>query len=194
VEAARELFLARGYGATTVEAIAEASGVPAPTVYRLFSSKLGVLTTLLDVSIAGDTAEEPVADRPAVRRLLADPDPARRIAGFASLVADINARVGPLYRMLVGASDSDEGAAALLANLAQQRRRGQLALVRSLATDALLRRDLTERTASDIVHALASPEVHHLLVVDRSWARTRYERWLASTLAAQLLPVTAEGG
>ena len=115
------------------------AGVPVATVYRLFSSKLGVLTTLLDVSIAGDSVDQPVADRPAVRRLLADPDPARRIAGFASLVADINARGGPLYRMLVGAADSDEGAAALLAKLAQQRQRGQLTLVRSLAPGALLR-------------------------------------------------------
>ncbi len=36
VDAARTLFLERGYAATTVEAISERSDVPAATVYRLF--------------------------------------------------------------------------------------------------------------------------------------------------------------
>ena len=54
VEAARALFLERGYAGTTIEAISDLSDVPAPTVYRLFSSKLGILKTLLDVSVAGD--------------------------------------------------------------------------------------------------------------------------------------------
>src|SRR5262249_26344259 len=40
VQAARALFLQRGYAATTIEAISDASDVPPATVYRLFSSKL----------------------------------------------------------------------------------------------------------------------------------------------------------
>jgi AcrR family transcriptional regulator len=43
VDAARALFLERGYVATTIEAISEHSDVPSATVYRLFSSKLGIL-------------------------------------------------------------------------------------------------------------------------------------------------------
>ena len=53
VDAARALFLERGYAATTIEAISEHSDVPSATVYRLFSSKLGILKALLDTSIAG---------------------------------------------------------------------------------------------------------------------------------------------
>src|SRR2546430_15991799 len=59
VDAARTLFLERGYVATTIEAISEHSDVPTATVYRLFSSKLGILKALLDTSIAGD--DQPLA-------------------------------------------------------------------------------------------------------------------------------------
>ena len=38
VDAARALFLERGYQATTIDAISDRSDVPAATVYRLFSS------------------------------------------------------------------------------------------------------------------------------------------------------------
>ena len=43
VEAARSLFVERGYAATTIEAISDRSDTPQATVYRLFSSKLGIL-------------------------------------------------------------------------------------------------------------------------------------------------------
>ena len=186
IEAARTLFVERGYGSTTIEAISGLAGVPEPTVYRLFGSKVGILRSLLDVSIAGDAADIPLARRPAVREIFDDPDPSRQVAGFAALVTEINARVGPLYRVLVSASGAEPEAAALLEGLTRQRREGQLALVRSIAT--ALPPDLSKRTAADIVHAIASPEVHHLLVVDRGWPPDRYERWLAETLTAQLLP------
>ena len=189
IDAARTLFLARGYGATTIDAISEAADVPEPTVYRLFSSKLGILKSLLDVSIAGDAAEVPLAGRPAVRKIFEDPSPSRQVAGFAGIVAEVNARVGPLYRILLSASGADQEAATLLDDLTQQRHTGQMALVRSLATE--LRPGLTARIAADIVHALASPEVYHLLVVDRAWTPARYTRWLSDTLTAQLLPTGA---
>ena len=75
VDAARTLFLERGYGATTIEAISAQADVPAATVYRLFASKRGILKALLDVSIVGDDDAPPMAERPPVRALLADPDP-----------------------------------------------------------------------------------------------------------------------
>ena len=75
VEAARTLFLERGYAATTIEAISDRSDTPQATVYRLFSSKLGILKAVLDVSIGGDDQAMAMADRPQVRALLSDADP-----------------------------------------------------------------------------------------------------------------------
>jgi AcrR family transcriptional regulator len=188
VEAAEALFLERGYGATTVEAISERADVPPATVYRLFSSKHGILKALLDVSIVGDDDEVPVGERPQVRSLLAAPDPRAQLAGFVAVAVQINHRVGPLYRILVSAAGTDPDAAAQLDELTRQRQQGQRAIARALARAGALRPELRERDAADLVHALLSPELYRLLVLDRGWAPDRYARWLEATLAAQLLP------
>lgn len=187
VDAARALFLERGYAATTVEAISERSDTPQATVYRLFSSKLGILKALLDVSIGGDDQSVAMADRPQVRELLADPDPRRQLAGFAALLRELLGRSAPVHRILADAARSDESAAALLAEIARQRQAGQQRVARALARSKSLRPGLKERDAADIIHALASPEVYGLLVLDRGWSGDRYESWLTSTLGDQLL-------
>jgi AcrR family transcriptional regulator len=188
VEAARALFFERGYAATTVEAISALSDTPQATVYRLFASKLGILKAMLDVSIGGDDETVAMADRPHVRALLSERDPRGQLAGFAALVRDVMARTAPVHRILADAARSDEAAASLLGEVARQRQEGQQRVARALARSRSLRPRLKERDAADIIHALASPEVYGLLVLDRGWTGDRYEAWLASILTDQLLP------
>jgi AcrR family transcriptional regulator len=188
VEAARSLFLERGYAATTIEAISDRSDTPQATVYRLFASKVGILKAVLDVSIGGDDEFVAMADRAPVRAMLADADPRRQLAGFAALLHDVMTRAAPMHRILADAARSDEDAAALLAEIAQQRREGQQRVARSLARSKALRPGLRERDAADIIHALASPEVYGLLVLDRGWNGERYETWVHEILTDQLLP------
>jgi AcrR family transcriptional regulator len=187
VGAARTLFLERGYGGTTIEAISELSDVPAATVYRLFSSKLGILKALLDVSIAGDDAAVPVQDRPGVRAVFTTADPREQLAGFVGIAGDINARAAPVYQILVSAAAADPQASALLGEYTRQRHEGQRRIARALARSGALRAKLRPREAEDIIHALVSPEVYRLLVVDRGWAPPRYAAWLRNTLVDQLL-------
>jgi AcrR family transcriptional regulator len=187
-EAARTLFLERGYPATTVDSITDLSGVPAATVYRLFSSKLGILKALLDVSIAGDDEAGPLQERPHVRALLAEPDPGNQLSGFAGVTCGIMSRTEPVHRILVSAAASDPDAAALLERQTQHRQQGQALIARALARARALRPGLRERDAADIIHALMSPEVYRLLVGDRGWSTERYEQWLGRTLIDQLLP------
>ena len=190
IEAARQLFLERGYAATTMEAISDRSDVPPATVYRLFASKLGILKALLDVSIAGDDEDIPLADRPQARALLHDPgaDPASRLAGFAAITRGIMSRAEPVYRILVSAAGSDPDAASLLTHQTRHRDQGQEQIARALAQAGALRSGLGERDAADIIHALMSPEVYRLLVTDRGWPPERYEHWLSAALTSQLLP------
>ncbi len=188
VEAARALFVERGYAATTIEAISDRSDTPQATVYRLFSSKLGILKAVLDVSVGGDDQAVAMLDRPQVRSLLADENPKTQLAGFAALVREVMGRVGLVHRVLADAARSDQDAGVLLADIAQQRHEGQRRIARSLAHANALQPGLRERDAADIIHALASPEVHGLLVIDRGWSADRYEKWLSSILADQLLP------
>jgi AcrR family transcriptional regulator len=187
VRAARDLFLECGYAATTMEAISAASDVPAATVYRLFSSKLGILKALLDVSIAGDDQGEALPDRANARALFAEADPARQLSGFAEICRQINTRSAPVYRILISAASADHEAATLLAEYTRQREQGQGQIARSLAHSGALRPELAERDAADIIHALMSPEIYRLLVDERAWSPERYEQWLQHILADQLL-------
>jgi AcrR family transcriptional regulator len=188
VDAARSLFVERGYAATTIEVISDRSDTPQATVYRLFSSKLGILKEVLDVSIGGDDEAVAMTARPQVRALLSDDDPKNQVGGFAALLREVMARVGPVHRILADAANSDEGAASLLAEIARQRQEGQRRIARSLARSGALGPGLRERDAADIIYAIASPEVYGLLVLDRGWSGERYEKWLRSILSDQLLP------
>ena len=186
VESARTLFLERGYTATTIEAISEHSDVPSATVYRLFSSKLGILKAVLDTSIAGDDQPLAVQERPDVASLFTEPDPHKLLAGFAGITTAINQRTNDIYRVLVSAAGSDLAAAELLDEIRQERDRGQSRIARSLARAHALKPGLRERDAADLIHTLMSPEVYRLLVGDRGWTPERYQRWLATTLTQQL--------
>lgn len=188
LDAARTLFLVRGYGATTIEGISRASEVSQATVYRLFSSKQGILKALVDTSVAGDDEPIPVAERSHVRALLAAPSPEDSLAQLAAVSVDINTRTEPIYRILVSAAGSDTDAAAILDELTRQRQHGQGRVATALAKAKVLRPGLRATDAGDIIHALASPELYRLFVVDRAWPAGRYQRWLAEALASQLLP------
>src|SRR3954453_6320194 len=187
VDAARALFLERGYQQTTIEAISGRADVPAATVYRLFSSKLGILKGLLDVSIAGDDQPVAMPERPQVVALRSQRAPGRPLAALVAITVGINIRSGDVYRILRSAADSDPAAADLFADYQGQRARGQGGVARTLARSGALRAGLRERDAADMIHALMSPELFRLLVVDRGWSTSRYERWLADTVAEQLL-------
>jgi AcrR family transcriptional regulator len=188
LDAAGGLFLERGYGATTIDAISSASDVPQATVYRLFSSKQGILKALLDRSVAGDDEPVAVADRPDVRSMLSTPQPEDSLARLAAVSVDINQRTAPVYRILVSAASADAEVAALLDELTRQRQEGQGRVATALALAKALRPGFRAQDAADVIHALASPELYCLLVVDRSWSPDRYQRWLAEALASQLLP------
>lgn len=185
--AARDLFEQRGYAATTMQAISEASGIPPATVYRLMSSKLGILKALLDIAPGGDDEPLAFADRPNVRAIADIQDPHEQVRRFADLAADVMSRVAPLHTILLGAAGADPDAAALLQESTRQRQEGQGRFARVITHSGVARPGVSQRTAADIVHALASPEVYHLLTADRGWSTRRYAAWLTATLTSQLL-------
>lgn len=187
LDAARILFLERGYAATTIDAISAKSDVPSATVYRLCSSKREILKALIDGSIVGDDRVVSVVERPKVQALLADPDPKNMLASLVGVAIEINARTAEIYQILSSAAASDAGAATLLEELTGQRQQGQGMVAQALARGRALRRPLRERDARDIIHVLVSPEMYKLLVVDRGWPPKKYQNWLIGTLIDQLL-------
>lgn len=188
ISAARQLFVERGYPTTTIDAIADASGTPPATVYRLFGSKRGILSAVLDVAFGGD--DEPVAfqDRPAVQAALTERDPGAQLDGFAHICRELLDRSAPIQHVLASAATVDAEAADLLEITRRQRHAGQSRIVRALANHDALAGGLAEPEAADIVYTLMSPEVHRILTSERGWSPDRYEKWVATALRALLLP------
>jgi AcrR family transcriptional regulator len=188
IDAARRLFIERGYPATTIEAVGETADTPVATVYRLFGSKRTILAAVLDVAFGGNDERIAFGDRPAIQTALAEPDPHKLLADFAHICRELLDRSSPLLHALVGAAYVDSEAAEYLAITAQQRFVGQSRIAHVLAERHVLARGVGEADAADIIFTLMSPEAHRILTVERGWTADRYERWLATTLSAVLLP------
>src|SRR5690348_715296 len=101
-DAARELFLTRGYSATTVPDIARAAGVAHQTVYFTHRSKAGVLSAIVDAEIVGDLEPVPLLQRPQVKRIAALADPVQRLQRAVGVLCDVTHRVAPLYEIARG--------------------------------------------------------------------------------------------
>src|SRR2546428_11926576 len=64
VDAAARLFAERGYGAASVDAIAEEAGVGRATVFTSVGGKATMLKTAYDIAIVGDDEAVPLPQRP----------------------------------------------------------------------------------------------------------------------------------
>jgi AcrR family transcriptional regulator len=187
LDAALALFLERGYAGTTIKAVAEAAGVSPETVYKGFGGKGGLAKAVYDVALAGDDEPVPVADRPVFQELGESTDPRRTLEIYAELARGIADRAGPLMGVLLDARGADDEVAALFAETDAERLIGAEMLVALLEGLGALRSDLAADAARDIVWTFISWEVHQLLVARRGWSSDDYERWLAESLATQLL-------
>jgi AcrR family transcriptional regulator len=187
--AARELFLAQGYGATTIEQIAERAGVSKPTVFSAVGNKQAVMAALRTVALRGDDEAASVAEREPWRRVLAEPDPYLGVQLEVAHLSDLWSRWAELKEVLRGAASSGEPALReLWATGEGQRLVAAQRFVSALAAKGPLRDGLGKQEAIDITWALTSPEHYQALVAERGWSRARYARWLTDTLTHALLP------
>src|SRR5690348_6451171 len=97
VAAATELFLADGYVATTLEAVARRARVAARTVYVRFGTKAALFKRVVDVAIVGDTEPVAVLGRDWMQLALTAPTAAARITASAAAGRQIMERTGPLF-------------------------------------------------------------------------------------------------
>ena len=188
VTAAHDLFLAQGYAATTIDAIAEAAHVARRTVFNSVGGKAALLKLALDWAIAGDDEPVAMADRPAVKAILAEPDPRTALMLWVQAVTDVAARTAPLGEVLTAAADIDPAAAELLAEASRNRMLGATMFTRYLASLDGLAVGMTEQHAAELCWALMDGHLYRLLVAQRGWSTADFTRWLSDSLAAALLP------
>jgi AcrR family transcriptional regulator len=187
IDAAAALFVDQGYGATKLQQIADKAGVAVQTVYFVFRNKPTLLKELVDVVIAGD--DEPVAtmDRPWFRAVA---DAATADSALAALVTGTRTtleRVAVITEMLRAAAATDPEIRDLWPEQADPRYTVISTAVESLMSKPGARSGVPTGEATDIVHALLSPELFLILTRDRGWPPAAWERWAYNTLASQLI-------
>ena len=188
VTAAHDLFLAQGYAATTIDGIAEAAHVSRRTVFNSVGGKAALLKLALDWAIVGDDEPIPLGDRPAIKAILAEPDPRKALMLWVQAVIDVAGRTAPLGEVLIAAADIDPAAAELLAEANRNRMLGATLFIQYLASLDGLAAGITEQRAAELCWALTDGHLYRLLVAQRSWSTADFSRWLSDSLAAALLP------
>src|ERR671927_2039528 len=122
LDAARELFIAQGYGATTLDQIAARAGVSKPTVFAAVGNKQTLLSTVRDVAMAGDDQRVAVIERPLPQRIRAEPDQRRAVELLAELFTGIDSRYAEIDAVLRGAAQSGEPGLRELWETSEQQR------------------------------------------------------------------------
>jgi AcrR family transcriptional regulator len=176
IRAAQRLFVEQGYGRTTIAEIAAAAGVSAETVYAGFKNKAALLHRVWDITIGGDDEEVVFHERPEVVAIRNEPDLARRLMLHAEFSTATARRMTPFLRALQGAAGSEPAAAAMLAEIDQQRLNGISVMAREAAKTGQLA--VSEPECRDVVWAFTDGTLWHQLVVERGWTDERYADWL----------------
>ena len=182
LQAARRLFSARGYAATTIEAIAAEAEVAEATVYAGFGSKRGILLAFQQLM------EENTDLGERTRAFHAAGNPAEQIAVAVSISLSFPARHADLIAVLLSARGMDPDVDEFLHRGLVQEHRGAWSMVASvLASQGALRPGLTEQEAGDLAAALTRPEIYLILSGELGWSPDRITEILTTVVRSALL-------
>jgi AcrR family transcriptional regulator len=185
LRAAYDLFVAKGYGRTTIAEIADRAGVAVETVYSAFRNKATLLRQAWYVTFRGDEVDLPLYDRDEMQAILSEPDLPTRIRKHAAFVAASNRRMAPLYHALQGAAATEQAAADLLDEY--RGRRLDVASKYARAAAATRQLAVSEEDCRDIVFATMDGALWHRLVAERGWSDERFAEWLGALWVSQLV-------
>ena len=148
VEVAAHLLATEGPDAVTTRSVAVAAGVQAPTIYRLFGDKNGLLDAVAEHGFASYVAQKPPVDT--------GDDPVADLRAGWDLHVGFGLANPALFRLMHTAKRTPEGQATIDAGTAVLRRR-----VARVARAGRLR--VPERRAVALIHAAGTGVVFALL-------------------------------
>jgi AcrR family transcriptional regulator len=189
LEAARKLFMERGYAGATAEAIAAEAGVAAQTIYAIFKNKKKMLVSLMNVSpITGVEDHTPMPERPSVQAVAQEHDQRRQLEMFAQVVGANLDQVAVVSEIMTDAAKTEPDFDRILQKLNKQRLEHMSLAVEQVAANGPFRENVDKAYATNTVWTLTSPEVFLLLTQGRGWSKEKYAHWLADMLTRSLLP------
>jgi AcrR family transcriptional regulator len=181
IHAATQLFLQRGYAATTLADVAAYAGLAARTLYLRFATKADLLQRCVGVAIAGDAEPIAIADRSWMTDAMTASTLHERIQKMASITATLMDRAGPLLAVAQQAA-ATEPAIAAAAQAGRDDTRHTLAKFwQKMAGDGLLPDECDLGWLTDTATLLAHADTYLLITKTTAWDITTYQTWLATT-------------
>jgi AcrR family transcriptional regulator len=186
IDAARRLFLADGYAATTIAAIAAEAGVSVETIYKAFGSKPNLIRAIRDQGLAG---QGPVhAEQRSDEMQASETDPRKVIRNWGRLATEVAPRTAPILLLVRSAAAVEPELAALDDEIERDHLKRMAHNARYLVDGGHLRPGITPTRARDVLVAYSSAELYDLLVVRRGWTIDEYGEFIAEAMIAALLP------
>ena len=186
LHAAHQLFVERGYAATTMRDIAGAAEVSVAAVEQSFGTKRRLLKEAVDVAIAGDDAPVAMLDRPWAHDAVSSTDLEPMVQSLADVLAAAQSRSAGLIAAAYEAAARDTEIAELVSTLESNRSGTAGWLVARIGQHRPLVAGMSRRHAVDVVWTLIDPVVFLRLTGTRGWTVQNYRDWIAQALVRQL--------
>jgi AcrR family transcriptional regulator len=185
--AAGRLFVEKGYATTSMREIAEEAKVSERTVYAVFPTKVALLNEAIGVAIVGDDRPVPVAERDDFRAAVNERDGRKALELFVNGASEVFERAGALMIAGYEAAGAD-GELREAAKVGEQARAVDfVVIVTALAEHGALRDHVSLEHATDILLALVSPQVHHMLRHHRGRSPDEYRNLILDALQRTIL-------
>jgi len=186
LDAARELFVAHGYTASTIAEIAARAQVAIDTIYATIGRKPALMRELVEAAISGTDYPVAAEEREYVQRTIQATTAREKFAAYADGIAAIHRRLAPIFLSLRDAASHDPECAALWKEISERRAANMLRFAADLRTTGEIRADLTDHQVADIIWTMNAAEYFDLLT-QRGWTPERIGGWLADAWARLLL-------
>jgi AcrR family transcriptional regulator len=178
---ARELFLSRGYAATTVPEIARAARVSPQTVYASAGGKAALFAELLQPAINDPVA----ADAMTAARMADDPERVLELGAAAARAGQ--ERYWDIVSGLMRRPPEDELAQRAIANVRDKCQAALAVIAQRLADLRALPPGLGPGQAADILWFYFGPSAWYSLVGDAGWTFDQAAPWLLQAARRALL-------
>src|SRR5438132_7408384 len=185
VRTARDLFIERGYGRTTLADVGQSAGVSVETIYASIGTKAELLHRAWDITVGGDDRDIVFHERSEVLAIRNEPDLTRRLMLHAAFSTHTAQRIGPFQLMVQSAAGADPTAAAMLDEMGRQR----LAGIGVMAAEAAKTGQLAvpEEECRDVIWSMTDGMLWHRLVNERGWTNERFADWLGHSWVDRLV-------
>jgi TetR/AcrR family transcriptional regulator, regulator of autoinduction and epiphytic fitness len=191
LEAARRLFVAQGYAATSIRDIASAAGVAESTTYNVFKDKPTLLWEIAQHAV--EAPGEAGAGAALLAAIRSEPDASGRLRLIARWSRETYERGIAEIEAVIGEAARSDPRVRALAERAAAERYTVTRMLADVVAEVLPPVDAAElNRIAQFIWATDSSPVYRMLVDQQGWTPARYEEWIYR-LYLSVIPANSGG-